>query len=191
MLQFGYRMPFPHKQYIPAAGALAVCALLAFVTFGALRATGSQPAAVSQAVVEPMTHPASDGLRRYENAVLHFSLLYPEDLRVLEYDEGGGAHTITFENPGDGRGFQVYVTLYDGSEIAPKLIERDTASGAMQNVTSATVAGVSAIAFSSTNPIMGDIYEVWIVRDGLLYEIVTYQPFDVWLLNILTSWNFF
>ena len=183
-------MPAVSKSHVLAVGAFALCAALAFNAFGNLPSRDSQTAATAHAAYEPATQSAGDGLRLYENAQYRFSLLYPEDLRVLEYDEGGGATTITFENQGDGRGFQIFVMPYDGAEIAPELIARDTQSGAMQGPTATSVAGVNAIAFSSTNAIMGDIREVWFVREGLRYEVVTYQPFDAWLMSILRTWEF-
>jgi hypothetical protein len=177
--------------------AIALCAVLAVLALKILPIAGSQPAAAAPALpssdalpVEPITQPASNGQRRYENATFHFSLFYPEDLRVLEYEESGGARTITFENPGDGRGFQVYVMPYEPAQITKDQIERDTASGAMKDPVATSVAGVEGIAFYGTNAIIGDTREVWIVNDGYLYEVVTYKPFDAWLTEILTTWQF-
>jgi hypothetical protein len=38
------------------------------------------------------------GLREYQSVDYHFSLLYPEELSIAEYSEGGGATTVTFQN---------------------------------------------------------------------------------------------
>jgi hypothetical protein len=175
--------------------AIALCAVLAVLALKILPIAGSQPAGAalpsSEALpAEPITQPASNGQRRYENVAFHFSLLYPEDLRVLEYQEDGDALTVTFENQGDGRGFQVYVTPYESAQFTKEQIKRDTTSGVMKDPGDITVGGAKATAFFSTNAAMGDTREVWIVKDGYLYEIVTYRPFDAWLTEILTTWQF-
>jgi hypothetical protein len=48
---------------------------------------------------------APAGAKEYRNAHYHFSLLYPDSLSVKEYDEGGGAMTISFQNPQTAQGF--------------------------------------------------------------------------------------
>jgi len=37
---------------------------------------------------------------------------------------------------------------------------------------------------------MGLTYEVWFIRDGLLYEISTYKQLEPWLNDIISTWRF-
>ena len=60
----------------------------------------------------------------------------------------------------------------------------------MHDVTDVTVDGVGARSFYSTNAAMGGTYEVWVINDGFLYEIVTHDLFAPWLDTILQTWQF-
>ena len=49
---------------------------------------------------------------------------------------------------------------------------------------------MSATAFFGANDVMGGTREVWFIKNGLLYEVTTYQVLDSWLAEIMKTWAF-
>jgi hypothetical protein len=52
----------------------------------------------------------------YTNSKFDFSLTYPSDLIVTEYDEGGGTKSIVFQKPNAPVGFEMFITPDDGDD---------------------------------------------------------------------------
>src|SRR3990167_8204177 len=69
------------------------------------------------------------GLSEYYSARYRFSLFYPEKLEVKEYDEGGGASTITFQNVAAAQGFQIFVVPYHDPQVSEERFHTDVPSG--------------------------------------------------------------
>ena len=70
----------------------------------------------------------------YTNADFDFSLSYPSDLSIQEYDEGGGTKTIVFQKPDELVGFQMFITPDDGDDpLTPADIELDFPTLEMEN----------------------------------------------------------
>lgn len=128
--------------------------------------------------------------REYRNARYRFSLLYPRDLAVKEIDEGGGATTVTFENPGLAKGFQIFIVPYEGTQITEEQFLKDVPSGVREDVFDFYLNGILASTFFSTNAILGETREVWFVHQGYLYEITTLRDLSNWLAPILETWRF-
>jgi hypothetical protein len=138
----------------------------------------------------PQTQVIAEGLRSYENAQFRFNLLFPQELQLRQYEEKGGAVSVTFDDPNTGHGFQIFVTPYAGTQITEDRFKLDQPSGIMDQPTDVMIDGVRATMFFSKNPIMGDVREVWFIKNGFLYEVVTYKELDEWLGNIMQSWKF-
>lgn len=68
-----------------------------------------------------------ESFREYRSERYAFSLLYLEDLSVKEYDEGGGASTITFENAETLQGFQIFIVSFVEPQITeePPVVEEE------------------------------------------------------------------
>lgn len=126
----------------------------------------------------------------YTNKRYRFSLEYPADLAVTEYDEAGSAQSIVFENSDDSRGFQIYITPYAAGEITRERFLLDAPSGVMREPIDVIVDGSRATIFFGENPIMGETREVWFIYDGFLYEVVTFKKLDAWLADIIATWRF-
>jgi hypothetical protein len=47
-----------------------------------------------------------------------------------------------------------------------------------------------ATMFYGSNSIMGDTHEIWLIKDGFLYEVMTYKQLDSWLAPIMQTWQF-
>jgi hypothetical protein len=129
-------------------------------------------------------------MREYQSTAYHFSLLYPNYLKVSTFDEGGGATTITFQNPEKGQGFQIFIVPYGESQVSEQRFKYDEPSGVRNNLKNIVVDGASGDAFYSTDATIGETREVWVVHGGFLYEITTHKLLDAWLGGILQTWRF-
>lgn len=138
----------------------------------------------------PQTSVVTEGTRSYKSASHRFGLLFPENLAVREYDEGGGSMTVTFTDEKTGEKFQIYVTPYSGTQITEERFKTDVPSGVYREPKDIIVDGTRATMFFSTNAIMGDVREVWFIHDGYLYEVTTYKELDEWLGQIMKTWKF-
>jgi len=157
-------------------------------------ATTSQVAAPADsaplATSTPQTEAVGADTRRYKNATFHFSLVYPNRLQALENKEKGGALTVTFEDPDTNEGFEVYITPYAEDSVTRERFMTDEPSGVYQEPVDVVIGGVRATMFFGSNPLMGDTREVWFIKGGYLYEVVTYKELDTWLGGIMSSWKF-
>lgn len=142
----------------------------------------------------PDTEPGSvrtiEKTKMYENTSRGFSLKFPENLSVKEYDEGDGTKTIVFENAENKNSFQIFFTPYLGDTITKSRILKDVPSGQFTSPVEVVLGdGTHALAFVSTQTV-GKMREVWFIRDGFLYEVTTFDDLDSWLAGIMQSWVF-
>jgi hypothetical protein len=127
----------------------------------------------------------------FTDEVFGFSLRYPSELAVTQFDEGQGASTIVFQKPGEEFGFQIFITPYGLDQITQEKINTDLQGAKMENATEILLPGdTRAVHFTSNSPVIGKSSEVWFIRNGYLYEITTYQALDSWLAEILKSLTF-
>jgi len=170
---------------------------------GAKLPAGSQTAAeasTTAATARPIPAQCgqSDGAAcvEYRNQKYHFSLFHSDQMTVNEYDEGGGAETITFENSTSTNSatstdsFQIFIVPYEGTQVSEQRFEEDEPSGVRDNMQDVTVDGATGAAFNSTDPSLGDTYEVWFVYGGYLYELTTGKAFAPNMQGELQTWEF-
>lgn len=141
-------------------------------------------------VYEPPTRQVSGDSREYKNLIFHFSLEYPKDLEVKEYNDGTSASTITLEDATGEEGFQIFVVPYDKDYITKEQFKKDAPSGVMQEPVDIVIDGVPAKMFFGKDAVIGDTREVWFIRGGFLYEITAAKKLDAWLSNIMQTWRF-
>ncbi|MEK7634823.1 MAG: hypothetical protein AAB446_00075 [Patescibacteria group bacterium] len=134
----------------------------------------------------------SGGLVKYENDYYNLKLSYPNNLSVSEFAENGGGRTIVFEEVGveNGNGFQIFITPYKFEQITKERFKMDEPSGVMQEPVEIIIDGIRATMFFGKNGIMGETREVWFIKGGFLYEIMTYKDLDEWLSKIMATWKF-
>ena len=130
-------------------------------------------------------------VKEYQNARYGFSLLYPSALAVSTFDEGGGASTITFQNPEKGEGFQIFSVPYGGTQaMSEERFRQDVPSGVCKSLTHIAMDGAAGTAFYSTHTALGATREVWVVHRGFLHEVTTLKPLDGWLDSIIPTLKF-
>lgn len=127
---------------------------------------------------------------RYYNERYGFSLALPEGALVREQKEGGTGVTVRIENAAEERGFQVFVVPYDEPTITDERFNEDIPSHMRAQEEPIQLDGVAALAFVSHDNRLGDLREVWAIRDGYLYEITSLADDELWLSGILLTWKF-
>jgi hypothetical protein len=122
----------------------------------------------------------------------HFSVDYPDTLRVVSFDEGGQGETILFYHPTDpNTGFQVYVSPYNGKPpLTAKKIREMQPFTRVSEPQPVSIDGEQAVLFWSVSPEAGATREVWFVHNGFLYSVTTYANLDAWLSQIMATWRF-
>lgn len=130
------------------------------------------------------------GTEEYRNTHYGFSLRYPKDLKISLFDEGGGASTITFQNIAEVKGFQIFIVPYQGEQVSMERFREDDPSGVMNHPTNILVGGATATMFFSTNAALGDTIEVWVIKNGYLFEITAPKPLAIWLATAMQTWEF-
>ena len=154
--------------------------------------TASSVAAAAVAVPMAAEPPPSvpEGYKEYRSDDHHFSVYYPGDIPPQESHDPGFALTVEFQKGDGDPGFQIYVAPIAGSTITKERFLMDEPSGVRKDEKEASVDGAPGIAFHGFDPRIGQTYEVWFIKDNLLYELVTYKQLEPWLNDILSTWRF-
>jgi len=119
----------------------------------------------------------------------HFSVDLPTELRATVPVLEDGRNIFVFESADGAAGFQVFTMAYSGP-LTPDALKAEIPDLAMNDVENVTVGVEPALAFDSHDGDIGDTFEVWFVRDGVLYQVMTYRSLDAWLRDILATWRF-
>lgn len=128
--------------------------------------------------------------REYRNPLFHFSLFYPPDLEIKEYDDSTSASTVTFEDATGKKGFQIFIVPYGKDYIIKEQIKKDLPFGAVKEPIDIIIDGIRATKFFSADPLLGETREVWFIHNGFLYEITTSKELDSWFADIMQTWRF-
>lgn len=153
----------------------------------------SQPALTASSTEELPHRTAPEGWRLYWNPQYHFSLFYPAGANELEYIEPNGGHTTVFEDVRDKshpRGFQIYMTPYDKSQIDDAQFKKDLPSGVREDVEEFEIDGAKAAAFHSIDTDLGPVREIWFIHGGYLYEVTAPRALDTYIEPIMRTWQF-
>lgn len=131
-----------------------------------------------------------NGWQEFKSELYGFSILYKEDFAIKQFEEGGGASTFTFENASSTMGFQLFVVPYGEEKISQERFLKDSPLGIRENPRDLKIDTTIGTSFYGKNDTLGDTYEVWFIRNGLLYEISTPRALEVWLSSIMKTWLF-
>lgn len=140
---------------------------------------------IASSAPPPPTH-----TEEYRNERYGFSYWHTPGATVTEYDEGGGAATIVHENLEKVRGMQVFIVPYHEETISEERFLADVPSGVRENVENTTLDGVRAVTFTSYDVTLGETREIWVIKDGYLFEITTFKGVGNWFEPIIQSWRF-
>ncbi len=128
---------------------------------------------------------------QYKNTSRLFTLEYPKNLSYKDIDEGDTTHTIVFSDSIEEKSFQVFFTPYYGNQITSSRILKDVPSGKYTTPVEIIIGkNIRALLFNSTLDI-GEMTEVWFLRDGYLYQITAPKELEEWLAKIMETWEFY
>ncbi len=130
------------------------------------------------------------GFLEYRNEMYSFSLIYPEDLSVVERFQFGGAVTITYENIKGEKGFQIFIVPYNEPQVSLERFRIDMPSLIQKDLVSIDVDGAVGASFYGFDENLGETKEVWFINRGFLYEVTTLKPLESWLNEIIKTWEF-
>ena len=170
-------------------GMLAAATAPAELPEGAVLESEKSGASVPASVIS-QSAPPPEGMVEYRNEKYGFSYYHSPEAKITEYDEGRGAMTVVLENFERVRGMQVFIVPYGESLISEERFRMDVPSGVRKNVEEAVLDGVRAVTFNSVDESLGETREIWVIRDGYLYEITTFSGVGNWFAPIIQSWRF-
>jgi hypothetical protein len=153
----------------------------------AANAEASSSAMADAPLAPPRQPPPGDNA--YRNERFRFELFYAQDLKMKEFDEGGGAMTITFENKQTVQGFQIFAVPFGDAQITEERFRKDEPSGVRNDMRSITIDGAPGASFYSKSANLGDTAEVWFIHGGYLFEVTTPKVEAKWLSDVMTSWR--
>ena len=151
---------------------------------------GAKSATTSLAARGPTSRQPPDGRREYVSSAYKFSLFYPANMKVSEYDEGEGASTITFEDDKTVQAFQIFIVPYADAQVNEPRFRRDEPSGVRNDPTTIAVDGAVGAAFYSKDAMLGDTREIWFIKNGFLYEATALKSDGPLLDTIMQQWKF-
>ena len=124
---------------------------------------------------------------RYHSLEHNFLLDVPKGFHFTEMSDNGAV--ILFEGSA-GESFQIFIIPFDElGPLTPERIKRDLPQKGIQNPRAGTLDGVKALAFSSREG-MEEVFEIWFVHAGNLFQITTKADFADTLQKILQTWKF-
>ena len=124
--------------------------------------------------------PTSMGSAEYRNDQFQFSLVYPADMTVSETAEAGGAQSISFASAKTGKQFVILAIPYSQVDIAAgEYAPHDSYGTADQG-----------LQLRDVNLVVSDTVQIWFVKLGVMYELITFKGDEQWLIDILKTWQF-
>jgi len=173
---------------------LVILAGVVIASFFAIKNRGNLEAELPSEDVEV---PQGKSLGENESTIIiseesGFSLNYPSGFVQNEETLPNGDKRFVVESTKPKQGFQITVSDFDEpGPITSSRIKRDLPDLIIKNSSLMTVIkGMEGFSFNSTDPNIGETFEVWIVQAGKLYQIQTYTEFENGLLEILKTMKF-
>ena len=145
-----------------------------------------------------------EGFKKFVHPTIGFSLEYPENLVVNQFNEKENAKSVVFQKSTDDSslsteektGFQIYALPFDdeGKGLTLEKIKHDLPNVAIEEPVEAFIGEKAgepkkAWIFWIQNPKIGRTREVWFVDKGYLFEVTTYAHLDLWLAQIMSTWS--
>ena len=141
-------------------------------------------------IQEPATRQPPNGYAEFRTKLYNFSIFYPKGMSIKGFDDGGGTHTVTFEDEELGLGFQIFIVPYNEETITPERFNKDIPSSVQEDLRDGEVAGAPAAFFYSENIFLGETIEIWFIKNNFLYEITTVRGLEPLVMKMLESWQF-
>ncbi len=135
-----------------------------------------------EAAAEYMASLRSEDYTTYTHPIYGFSFYYPKDFTLQTFPAAGGDLTLV-QSPTHNMWFKIYVSPFNEPgpltkeriQIGlPRLVIEDFREYWLKD-------GAPAVLFSSEDPVDGETRELWLIREGHLYQISMHHPDEEWL----------
>jgi hypothetical protein len=133
------------------------------------------------------------GSKRYKDPLERFSFRYPSEFSLGQFGDEEVGETILLQRPEEEAGFQIFVTLFDepGRTLTVERIQNEIPNLKIIEPHPVDFAGeVLGLSFISEGESFGRSREVWIAKNGFLYQMSTYEREQSLLAEVLSSWDF-
>ena len=109
------------------------------------------------------------------------------ELNFTYTDLDNGVKRILAEGKNEHEGFEITIFPFDETgPLTPDRIKQDVPDIEISNSEDTTIAdNIPALAFNSSDEGIGQTFEVWFVKDGQLFQVVTWPSYRETLLEIL------
>lgn len=116
-----------------------------------------------------------------------FSFKYSEGFQAsLNLVEGG--EIVTIEND-KGSGFQIFISSFDEpGPITPERIQQDQPDMEINDPKNAQLDSTKALVFNGYDNALGETFEVWVVKNGKLYQITGPRTAQQLIIETLETW---
>jgi hypothetical protein len=131
----------------------------------------------------------ADVFLTFSHPDLNFSFDYPAKYKISLLDDGRGQTVLIQEQ---GRGAQVYISDFAvKDDFNSGFVRQQLAGQKLNNLLDiALPGGFKAVSFLSHDESLGEIWDVWFVKDDNLYQITSQPGQDELLKKIVESFRF-
>ncbi len=130
---------------------------------------------------------SEDALIYFTHPLKNFSFAYDSSYTLSRFEDPSG-ETILLQK--EGTGIQVYGTEFTaGGTLSAARLKKEIGSTVGYAKDIEMPAGFKAVTFSTASA-EGDVWDVWFVKDKVLYQITAEPGHDALLKQIVETWNF-
>ena len=130
----------------------------------------------------------------------NFSFQYPKTMNATSFEEGEGETILvqfdasyksnTSYQSYPNLAFQIYISDFDEDiTLTAERIKKDLPDTVINQPKSISVGNITATAFLSSDESLGQTYEVWLVYNKHLYQILSYASQKDLVDKILATWS--
>ncbi len=118
----------------------------------------------------------SNNPQNFTHPDLGFDFFYPPEYTLTILNDGFGESILIQK---DGRGLQLYITDFSGTTFNSYLVKKEITDVKLENVTDIELPSkIGAVSFSYKDPSLGEVWNVWFVKDKKLYQMTSQVGHD-------------
>jgi hypothetical protein len=130
---------------------------------------------------------ASTDLLSYTHPDLGFTISYPGNYKITDLADDQGETILLQDN---GKGAQVYISDFAGKDFNSALV-RSELGEKLNNLKDIVMpGGFNAVSFSGQDKALGEVWDVWFVQNGKLYQITSEPGQEKLLKSLVESFKF-
>jgi len=135
----------------------------------------------------------SDDNPEYKDKNNRFSFNYPKDFTVGYFGDTESGETVLVQRSGEKVGFQIFITQFDepASGLTVERIKKEIPDLEVNNPEPVNWEGeIIGLSFTGSNSFSDQGRDIWIVKNGYLYQMTTYLSEQKLLQQVLSTWKF-